>query len=93
MRVSYILQDLTKSFGWEDADAFTQHDVQVCIANVVVVNIVQELCRVLFDALEKNFKGTEQANIVNDLYQGKMKDYVQCKVSSLIAIPTFSQQK
>jgi len=59
-------KDLTKSFGWEDADAFTQHDVQ-------------ELCRVLFDALEKNFQGTKQANLVNDLYQGKMKDYVQCK--------------
>lgn len=59
-------KDLTKSFGWEDADAFTQHDVQ-------------ELCRVLFDALEKNFQGTKQANLVNELYQGKMKDYVQCK--------------
>jgi hypothetical protein len=59
-------KDLTRSFGWEDADAFTQHDVQ-------------ELCRVLFDALEKNFKDTEQDNLVNSLYQGKMKDYVQCK--------------
>jgi len=59
-------KDLTKSFGWEDSDAFTQHDVQ-------------ELCRVLFDALEKNFQGTKQSNLVNELYQGKMKDYVQCK--------------
>ncbi len=32
--------DLTKSFGWNSDDAFQQHDVQ-------------ELCRVMFDALEK----------------------------------------
>lgn len=36
--------DLTKSFGWNSEDAFQQHDVQ-------------ELSRVMFDALEKMFKG------------------------------------
>ncbi|KAH3762718.1 5-methyltetrahydropteroyltriglutamate--homocysteine S-methyltransferase [Pelomyxa schiedti] len=56
---------LTKSFGWNDAEAFTQHDVQ-------------ELCRVLFDALEENFTHTDQANLINKLWQGKMKDYVKC---------------
>ncbi|TMW64906.1 hypothetical protein Poli38472_009073 [Pythium oligandrum] len=56
---------LTKSFGWTGADVFQQHDVQ-------------ELCRVLFDALEKSFKGTVNETLVNDLYQGTMKDYVQC---------------
>lgn len=60
-------KDLTKSFGWTDADAFTQHDVQ-------------ELLRVLFDALERVMKGTAQANLINDLYEGQMKDYVQCQV-------------
>lgn len=58
-------KNLTKSFGWTDADAFTQHDVQ-------------ELCRVLFDALEKAWKGTKQENLINELYQGKIKDYVKC---------------
>ena len=32
---------LTKSFGWESAMSFEQHDVQ-------------ELCRVLFDAIEQS---------------------------------------
>jgi len=59
-------KDLTNSFGWKDSDASTQHDVQ-------------ELCRVLFDALEKVLKGTEQENLINELYQGEMKDYVKCK--------------
>jgi ubiquitin C-terminal hydrolase len=57
--------DLTKSFGWNSDDAFQQHDVQ-------------ELCRVMFDALEKTFKGTQQKNLINELYQGKIKDYVKC---------------
>ncbi|KAF4141080.1 Ubiquitin carboxyl-terminal hydrolase domain-containing protein [Phytophthora infestans] len=56
---------LTKSFGWTGADVFQQHDVQ-------------ELCRVLLDALEKSFKDTVNENLVNDLYQGSLKDYVQC---------------
>lgn len=59
-------QKLTKSFGWSDADAFTQHDVQ-------------EMCRVLFDALERAWKGTSQENLINDLYQGELKDYVRCQ--------------
>ncbi|OWZ19499.1 hypothetical protein PHMEG_0006257 [Phytophthora megakarya] len=56
---------LTKSFGWTGADVFQQHDVQ-------------ELCRVLLDALEKSFKDTVNETLVNDLYQGALKDYVQC---------------
>jgi ubiquitin carboxyl-terminal hydrolase 47 len=32
----------------------------------------------MFDALEKNFKGTKQENLINELYQGKIKDYVKC---------------
>lgn len=32
----------------------------------------------MFDALEQTFKKTEQANLINDLYQGKMIDYVKC---------------
>ena len=37
---------LTKSFGWDSGEVFQQQDIQ-------------ELCRVLFDALEGAFKGTE----------------------------------
>jgi len=39
---------------------------------------VQELCRVMFDALEKKWANTDQSNLINQLYQGKMKDYVKC---------------
>eukprot|EP01125_Pyxidicula_operculata_P002363 TRINITY_DN12247_c0_g1_i1.p1 TRINITY_DN12247_c0_g1~~TRINITY_DN12247_c0_g1_i1.p1 ORF type:complete len:1243 (+),score=262.55 TRINITY_DN12247_c0_g1_i1:103-3831(+) len=56
---------LTKSFGWKAVDSFTQHDVQ-------------ELNRVLCDALENVWKGTEKENLINNLYQGQMKDYVEC---------------
>jgi ubiquitin carboxyl-terminal hydrolase 47 len=58
--------NMTKSFGWSSSDAFQQHDVQ-------------ELMRVMFDALEKKLKGTSQDGILNKLYQGKMIDYVKCK--------------
>jgi len=56
---------LTKSFGWTGSAAFTQHDVQ-------------ELCRVLLDALESALKGTKQENLIADLYQGELEDYVTC---------------
>ena len=39
---------------------------------------VQELCRVMFDALERSWKNTDQANLITQLYQGKIKDYVKC---------------
>jgi ubiquitin carboxyl-terminal hydrolase 47 len=57
---------LTRSFGWGASDGFQQHDVQ-------------ELCRVLFDALERVLAGTPHATLVNDLYQGTLTDYVRCK--------------
>lgn len=57
--------DVTKSFGWTSSDAWQQHDVQ-------------ELCRVMFDALEKKFKGTGQDDLIKQLYEGKMQDYVKC---------------
>ncbi|XP_050452269.1 ubiquitin carboxyl-terminal hydrolase 47 [Cataglyphis hispanica] len=56
---------LTKSFGWDSTEAWQQHDIQ-------------ELCRVMFDALEQKFKNTEQADLINRLYEGKMIDYVKC---------------
>ncbi|KAE8606169.1 hypothetical protein XENTR_v10010623 [Xenopus tropicalis] len=57
--------DVTRSFGWDSSEAWQQHDVQ-------------ELCRVMFDALEQKWKQTEQADLINQLYQGKLKDYVKC---------------
>eukprot|EP00117_Sycon_ciliatum_P005815 scpid21883/ scgid2680/ Ubiquitin carboxyl-terminal hydrolase 47; Deubiquitinating enzyme 47; Ubiquitin thioesterase 47; Ubiquitin-specific-processing protease 47 len=57
--------DVTKSFGWTSSDAWQQHDIQ-------------ELCRVMFDALEKKFKGTDQDNLIKQLYEGEMQDYVKC---------------
>uniref|UniRef100_M3ZLS5 Ubiquitin carboxyl-terminal hydrolase 47 n=1 Tax=Xiphophorus maculatus TaxID=8083 RepID=M3ZLS5_XIPMA len=57
--------DVTRSFGWDSSEAWQQHDVQ-------------ELCRVMFDALEQKWKQTEQADLINQLYQGKLKDYVRC---------------
>ncbi|XP_078360034.1 ubiquitin carboxyl-terminal hydrolase 47-like isoform X2 [Oculina patagonica] len=58
--------DVTKSFGWDSSEAWQQHDVQ-------------ELCRVMFDALESKFKNTDQDDLINKLYQGKLKDYVKCE--------------
>ncbi|XP_073842296.1 ubiquitin specific protease 47 isoform X2 [Musca autumnalis] len=57
--------DLTRSFGWNSSEAWQQHDIQ-------------ELCRVMFDALEHRFKNTKQANLISNLYEGKMIDYVKC---------------
>jgi hypothetical protein len=59
-------EDLTRSFGWSDSDGFQQHDVQ-------------ELCRVLLDALEQVMKGTPNEKLIQNLWQGKLLDYVQCK--------------
>ena len=32
----------------------------------------------MFDALEQKFANTGQGDLINQLYQGKMKDYVKC---------------
>lgn len=57
--------ELTTSFGWDSSEAWQQHDVQ-------------ELCRVMFDALEQKFKDTDQADLISRYYEGKLKDYVKC---------------
>lgn len=73
-RIFYLLQlsnepvgtmELTKSFGWDSTDAFTQHDIQ-------------ELNRVLMDKLEMAMKGTKIENKLNDLFVGKMKSFIKC---------------
>ena len=45
---------------------------------IEIHTLFQELMRVMFDALEKKWKNTAQANLINKLYQGRMKDYVKC---------------
>jgi len=57
--------DLTKAFGWDSADAFTQHDVQ-------------ELARVLMDRLEAKMKGTQVDGFLSKLFVGQMKSYIKC---------------
>lgn len=32
----------------------------------------------MFDALEKKWGNTDQGDLINKLYQGRMKDYVKC---------------
>lgn len=56
---------LTGSFGWDSADAFTQHDVQ-------------ELNRVLMDKLENRMKGTQVENLLNSIFVGKMRSFIRC---------------
>lgn len=56
-RTAVETTELTKSFGWDSNEAWQQHDIQ-------------ELCRVMFDALEQVFKGTNQADLIDRLYQG-----------------------
>jgi len=57
---------LTKSFQWTSSDAFRQHDVQ-------------ELMRVLLDALERALRasGHPTPTAVNDLFRGVYNDYVR----------------
>lgn len=64
-RLAVETTELTRSFGWDSSEAWQQHDIQ-------------ELCRVMFDALEQKFKNTKQADLINRLYEGKMLDYVKC---------------
>jgi ubiquitin carboxyl-terminal hydrolase 47 len=58
--------ELTRSFGWDSSEAWQQHDIQ-------------ELCRVMFDALEQKFKDTDQADLIQRLYEGKiLRVFVVC---------------
>jgi ubiquitin C-terminal hydrolase len=57
--------ELTQSFGWDTKESFIQHDVQ-------------ELLRVLFDALSST------TIPINALYQGNSRDYVVCQTCKYI---------
>ncbi|CAJ0955585.1 unnamed protein product, partial [Mesorhabditis belari] len=58
-------KDLTNSFGWSSSEAYDQHDVQ-------------ELCRLMFDALEHRWKATDHEKLIQELYRGSMEDFVKC---------------
>jgi len=73
-RVFYNLQysdqsvdtrELTKSFGWDTIESFTQHDIQ-------------EFNRELQDNLETKMKGTAADGAISRLFKGKMKSYIKC---------------
>lgn len=44
----------------------------------------------MFDALEKTWQNTEQADLINQLYQGRMKDCVQCLQVTIICTAPLS---
>eukprot|EP01105_Mastigella_eilhardi_P020175 TRINITY_DN4786_c0_g1_i6.p1 TRINITY_DN4786_c0_g1~~TRINITY_DN4786_c0_g1_i6.p1 ORF type:complete len:975 (-),score=258.77 TRINITY_DN4786_c0_g1_i6:133-3057(-) len=58
-------RELTKSFGWDTMDSFTQHDVQ-------------ELDRILCDKLEEKMKGTPAEGTISRLFAGKIRSFVKC---------------
>lgn len=62
-QAAYSTKQLTHSFRWTDRRAFQQHDVQ-------------EFFSKLFAALES---ATEGYSMVEDLYQGKMVDFLSCQ--------------
>ncbi|KAI7847583.1 hypothetical protein BDC45DRAFT_541802 [Circinella umbellata] len=58
-------QEVTRSFGWNQSEAFSQHDVQ-------------EFNRLLQDALEIRMKNTPADGAIKKLFEGKMKSYIKC---------------
>lgn len=57
--------ELTRAFGWDSMDAFTQHDVQ-------------ELARILCDKLEERLKGTTMDRAIQNLFEGQVENYIEC---------------
>eukprot|EP01088_Endostelium_zonatum_P005178 TRINITY_DN1665_c0_g1_i2.p1 TRINITY_DN1665_c0_g1~~TRINITY_DN1665_c0_g1_i2.p1 ORF type:complete len:1209 (-),score=393.82 TRINITY_DN1665_c0_g1_i2:29-3655(-) len=57
--------NLTTSFNWVGSEVYEQHDVQ-------------ELCRVLFEAIDKTFLMNAIPNSIFPLYSGSLHDYLRC---------------
>ena len=57
--------NLTTSFNWVGSEVYQQHDVQ-------------ELCRVLFEAIDKTFFMNSIPNTILPLYTGSLQDYLRC---------------
>eukprot|EP00440_Ansanella_granifera_P021784 gb/GFBE01023649.1/.p1 GENE.gb/GFBE01023649.1/~~gb/GFBE01023649.1/.p1 ORF type:complete len:1458 (+),score=331.24 gb/GFBE01023649.1/:1-4374(+) len=58
-------RELMRSFGWDTADAFMQHDAQ-------------ELNRLLCDRLEEQMKGTATDGEIKRLFEGEFENYIEC---------------
>ncbi|KAM6973166.1 ubiquitin carboxyl-terminal hydrolase 40 [Aplochiton taeniatus] len=58
--------DLTDSFGWNNSEESSQHDVQ-------------ELNRILFSALEHSVVGTNGSTLIHRLYHGTTVNSIVCK--------------
>ena len=59
-------KNLTKSFQWSSNDVYVQQDIQ-------------ELCRVLFEAIELSiFLSNNNNNFIKKLYEGKTKSVIRC---------------
>lgn len=58
-------KELIRSFGWDTADQFTQHDAQ-------------ELNRLLCDRLEDKMKGTGSEGEIRRLFAGESEVYIEC---------------
>uniref|UniRef100_H2Z534 USP domain-containing protein n=1 Tax=Ciona savignyi TaxID=51511 RepID=H2Z534_CIOSA len=57
--------DLTDSFGWRNSEEMQQHDVQ-------------ELSRILFDAIETSLVGTSGDKLIQNLYKGVIVNQIAC---------------
>ena len=57
--------NLTRSFGWDSRDVFTQQDVQ-------------EFSCILLDVIEKKAEREGRSNFVKDIFCGKMINYIRC---------------
>ncbi|KAK9841636.1 hypothetical protein WJX74_009141 [Apatococcus lobatus] len=58
-------KNLTKSFGWDNYEAFMQHDVQ-------------ELNRVLVEKLEEKMKGLPVEKVISELFEGHTSNFIDC---------------
>lgn len=58
-------RELMRSFGWDTADAFMQHDAQ-------------ELNRLLVDRLEEQMKGTANDGEMKRLFEGEFENFIEC---------------
>lgn len=70
--------DMCSQYIIDDSSSCDCHYINLPYLSAWQQHDVQELCRVMFDALEINWKDTDQSNLINELYQGKLKDYVKC---------------
>ena len=62
---------LTRSFQWSSNEVYVQQDIQ-------------ELCRVLFEAIQISL-GEQEANFINDLYSGESHSVVKCLECNTLA--------